>query len=96
VTPEDQIRALRDENAQLRAALQGNPYAGMPSSPGPSPNRYGQTPDDLSRDEAMSRWQAEQAYMGGGAQDLMYRTPPAKKMPPPGRKVGPSPYMRKE
>ena len=90
MTPEDQIRALRDENAQLRAALQGNPYAGRMLGQGPSPNRYGQTPDDLRRDEEMSRWQAEQAYMGGGARDLMHRTPPAKK------KFGPSPYMRKE
>jgi hypothetical protein len=73
MSPEDQIRMLREENAQLRAAMQGNRYAG--ASPSQSPNGYGMTPDDLAAANEMSRWREEQAYMGGGMSDLMYRTP---------------------
>lgn len=90
---------LMEENAQLRAQLQGgSPYAGQQGLPG-IPNAHGISPEEYSADEAaanaLQKWQAEQAYMGNGMSDLKLRYPPRQSQAL--RKVpAPSPYLRKE
>lgn len=92
MNPEDRIRMLMEENARLRAQLQGRPSYDDYRDPVGVPNAHGITPEQYLADEAeaeaLRRWQAEQSYMGHGMSDLMHRTPPAPKPP--------SQYMRKE
>lgn len=91
MNPEDQIRMLMEENARLRAQLaNNNPYAR--AKPLGSFNQYGQRPEDLRGAEEMRQWQDEQAYMGGGVSDGMYRVPPSMRKKRPSL----SPYLRKE
>lgn len=75
---EDNIRALLGEMKRAPRAK--------------GPNMCVKTPEGMRAEEELRRWQAEQAYMGGGRSDLMYRTPP-KRMTTPSRAPSPSNYM---
>jgi hypothetical protein len=98
MNPEDRIRQLMEENAMLRAQLHRRPPYDDYQEPVGVPNAHGITPEqydaEMAEAAALSRWQAEQSYMGNGMSDLMHRMPPrpTKAM----RKEQPSPYFRKE
>jgi len=106
MSPEDRIRMLMEENARLRAQLQGRPSYDDYQDPVGVPNAHGITPEQYLADEAeaeaLRRWQAEQSYMGHGMSDLVHRTPPrpSQYMRPERKKPSqgprPTPYLRKE
>jgi|LakMenEpi03Aug12_release.lakeMendotaPanAssembly.Ray.scaffolds.fasta_scaffold188762_6 hypothetical protein len=98
MTPEERIRMLMEENAALRAQLQGRSppgsYAGVPNPHGITPEMY---QADMAEADALRQWQDQQSYMGGGMSDLMHRTPPRPSQhmrKEDSRKSPPSPHLR--
>ena len=82
--PEDRIRMLMEENARLRAQIQGapNPYAGMVS---PEDQAFQQSQDEAMLRDELDRYRE----FVGGPMAGQYLTPPQKAQ-------APSPYARKE
>lgn len=102
MTPEDRIRQLMEENAMLRAQLQGgSPYRDY-QGPAGIPNAYGVTPEEYRADMDEAEAAAAASYMGNGMSDLLNRTPPrpSQHMRPERKKPSqgdrPTPYFRKE
>jgi hypothetical protein len=102
MNPEDRIRMLMEENAMLRAQLQGRPRYDDYQGPASMPNSYGVTPEEYQADRDEAEAAAAASYMGNGMSDLMDRTPPrSSQYMRPGRKspaagARPTPYIRKD